>query len=132
LLRITYDMAISMCCFVVLTYFWLYGDAFQAMHSEFATFVARPVIQAPNHIVWQMEHPYDVVTKACIEIPWSAGTAKSRSEDISSIRRDIAVEVSNCLRLPATDTEKKGLTKRSTESCEGYHLYLKTIYFASK
>lgn len=59
-------------------------------------------------------------------------TYDRKFEDIFSIQDELAAEVSNYLRLRLTDAERKRLTKRSTESREAYHLYLKAIYFANK
>jgi TolB-like protein len=59
-------------------------------------------------------------------------TFDRRKEDIFSIESEIAAEIPNHLRLPLTDMQKRQLTKRSTESRDAYHLYLKAMYFANK
>jgi TolB-like protein len=59
-------------------------------------------------------------------------TYDRKKEDIFSIQGEISAEIPNYLRLPLTDAEKRRLTKRSTESREAYHLYLRAIFFANK
>jgi TolB-like protein len=59
-------------------------------------------------------------------------TYDRKKEDIFSIHSEIAAEIPNYLRLPLTDMQKRQLTKRSTESRDAYHLYLKAVYFANK
>jgi TolB-like protein len=59
-------------------------------------------------------------------------TYDRKKEDIFSIHSEIAAEIPNYLRLPLTDMQKRQLTKRSTESRDAYHVYLKAVYFANK
>jgi TolB-like protein len=59
-------------------------------------------------------------------------TFDRKKDDIFSIQGEISGEIPNYLRLPLTDIEKRRLTKRSTESREAYHLYLRAMYFANK
>ena len=52
--------------------------------------------------------------------------------EILAVQDEIATEISDKLRLKLTQTEKKQLTKRSTENIEAYHLYLKGRYYWNK
>jgi TolB-like protein len=59
-------------------------------------------------------------------------TYDRKMDDIFSIQNQIAAEIPNYLRLRLTDVEKRQLVRRSTESREAYHLYLKAMHFAFK
>jgi adenylate cyclase len=59
-------------------------------------------------------------------------TYDSKIEEILAIQEEIAGKISNYLELRLTDVEKRQLTRRSTESREAYHLYLRARYFAHK
>jgi len=52
--------------------------------------------------------------------------------DIFAVQEEIAKEISEKLRLKLTAAERKRLTKRSTESTEAFHLYLKGRFFWNK
>jgi len=55
-----------------------------------------------------------------------------RADDIFRIQNEIASECANFLRFELTESEKKKLSKCSTENRAAYHLFLKAIYFANK
>ena len=59
-------------------------------------------------------------------------TYDRKEEDIFSIQDEIAAEIVGHLRLRPTDFEKRRLARRSTESREAYHLYLRALYFGLK
>jgi TolB-like protein len=54
------------------------------------------------------------------------------TEEIFAIQEEIAGKIPQYLQLPLCDAAKRQITKRSTESREAYHLYLKAMHFAHK
>src|SRR6185295_68595 len=52
--------------------------------------------------------------------------------DISTLEQEISTEISEQLRLKLNSTQKKNLTKRSTENSEAYQVYLKGRYYWNK
>ena len=54
------------------------------------------------------------------------------SEDVLPIQTEIATQITNRLKLPLNDEEKRRLTKRPTTSREAYQLFLKSMYWANK
>jgi len=59
-------------------------------------------------------------------------TYDRKIDEILAIQEEIAGRISNSLQLQLTDVEKRQLTRRSTESRQAYHLYLRARYFAHK
>ena len=59
-------------------------------------------------------------------------TFDRRIEEIFATQEEIVGKVSNFLHLGLTDVERKQRTRRSTESREAYHFYLRARYFAHK
>jgi TolB-like protein/Tfp pilus assembly protein PilF len=53
-------------------------------------------------------------------------------EEILAIEDAIAGEIPDYLHLALTDVERRQVAKRTTESRDAYHLYLKAVYFAHK
>ena len=53
-------------------------------------------------------------------------------EEILAIEEAIARKIPDYLHFPLTDVERRQVAKRSTESRDAYHLYLKAVYFAYK
>ena len=59
-------------------------------------------------------------------------TYDRKMEEVFTIQEEIAAKIPNYLHLRLTEVEKRQVTRRSTESREAYHLYLKAMYFANK
>jgi TolB-like protein/Flp pilus assembly protein TadD len=59
-------------------------------------------------------------------------TYDHKIEDIFAIPEAISGKIPDYLHLPLTKLERQQVAKRSTESRDAYHLYLKAIYFAHK
>ena len=62
---------------------------------------------------------------------WGGEYNRARSE-IFAVQEDIALEISEKLRLKLTGAEKQRLSERHTENIEAYHAYLKGRYYWNK
>jgi TolB-like protein len=59
-------------------------------------------------------------------------TYDRKMEAIFAIQEEIAAKIPNYLHLRSAEVDKHQVARRSTESREAYHFYLKAIYFANK
>jgi TolB-like protein len=59
-------------------------------------------------------------------------TYDRKIDEIFAIPEAIVGTVPDYLHLPLTEVERRQVARRSTESRDAYHLYLKAIYFAHK
>jgi serine/threonine protein kinase/tetratricopeptide (TPR) repeat protein len=85
------------------------------------------VIQRGDRLIVQTEL-VDVVNDAQL---WG-GRYNRKLEDIFEVQEELARKISEALRLRLTPEEQKRLTKRPTQNCEAYHLFLKSTYYANK
>jgi hypothetical protein len=59
-------------------------------------------------------------------------TYDRKIEEIFAIQEEIARRIPNYLEMRLTDAARRQVTRRSTESREAYHFYLKAMHFAHK